>query len=422
MKTSTLSQKLYAFGAGLLITSSVIAQTPDLGKLSPDGKTIKYVAIGSSLSAGVRDGGVYAEAQRTSFPALLAQQMGITDFKQPLLEGNGTGRKTVSANRFGGLEFTEIKGLDDKSLNAQLPKVVGEVANLALPYQKVIDIQEYNQSALSHHYNNRSFSHLTRFRSEGESGLSYPTLIAKNISNYSFFIFEFGWFDFQNYIESGGYGTDISYMIGRENNAEKEIIEFISNKVSQGIILNVPDILKFPLYKGLTYKTLKQKYGLDNIYIEQWSKTDVRKAKDDDIFLINDSFTTLLNPFVAEASKKGLTENDPIMDEQVLDVGEQRLFSPSAYNELLAGYAKKYNVPVVDLYSLYEKILAGNYTTHDGVKVQPDYPNGNFFSTDGTTPTALGQAIIANECIRILNQEYASTIPLVNTIQFSAKK
>ena len=56
------------------------AQTPDLGTLAKNkGTSIKYVAIGSSLSAGVRDGGVYAAAQQTSFPALLAQQMGITD-------------------------------------------------------------------------------------------------------------------------------------------------------------------------------------------------------------------------------------------------------------------------------------------------------------------------------------------------------
>jgi lysophospholipase L1-like esterase len=121
-------------------TSQVLAQNSkvDLGQISNNNGNFRYVAIGSSLSAGVRDGGVYAAAQQTSFPALLAQQMGINDFKQPLLPGNGTGRKTVAKDKNGILKFTETKGLSDKSANANLPKIVGEVDNLAVPYQKEI--------------------------------------------------------------------------------------------------------------------------------------------------------------------------------------------------------------------------------------------------------------------------------------------
>jgi hypothetical protein len=37
-----------------------------------------YVAVGNSLTAGYSDGGLYNEAQATSYPALLAQQFGAT--------------------------------------------------------------------------------------------------------------------------------------------------------------------------------------------------------------------------------------------------------------------------------------------------------------------------------------------------------
>src|SRR6218665_348643 len=114
--------------------SHSFAQGPDLGTLQKEGENapLKYVAIGSVLSAGVRDGGVFEAAQQTSFPALLALQMGIRDFRQPVLADNGTGRKNVSIENNGILKFTETKGLDDTQKGALLPKINAEVDNLAI--------------------------------------------------------------------------------------------------------------------------------------------------------------------------------------------------------------------------------------------------------------------------------------------------
>ncbi len=59
---------------------------------------IRYLAIGGSWSAGVRNGGIYNESQQTSFPNLIANQLGIISFNQPLFdeqEGNGSGYKVL---------------------------------------------------------------------------------------------------------------------------------------------------------------------------------------------------------------------------------------------------------------------------------------------------------------------------------------
>jgi hypothetical protein len=134
------------------------------------GASIKYVAIGSSLSAGVRNGGVYA-AQQTSFPALLAQQMGIANFKQPLLDGNGTGNKSVLVDKNGVLKFTELKDFDDSKKDTKLPKVA-DSDNLAVPYQKILDI--YEPSSDNHSFvDKKSFNHLERFITIGEDKISY---------------------------------------------------------------------------------------------------------------------------------------------------------------------------------------------------------------------------------------------------------
>ena len=70
----------------------------DLGDLKKkDGSAFKYIAIGGSFTAGVREGGLHQEGQLTSFPNLLARQMLISDFSQPLFNDkdfNGYGYKT----------------------------------------------------------------------------------------------------------------------------------------------------------------------------------------------------------------------------------------------------------------------------------------------------------------------------------------
>lgn len=421
MKTSTLSRKLITFGAGLLIANVAIAQTPDLGKLSNEGKTIKYVAIGSSLSAGVRDGGVYAEAQQTSFPALLAQQMGISDFKQPLLEGNGTGRKSVTKDKFGNLKFTEIKSLDDKSPNAKLPKIIGEVDNLAVPYLKLLDIYEAS-SDQNPFVDKRSFKYLDRLLTKDEEGrTSYLSFVGK-LKDTNFFTYEIGFQDYVEYISSGGLGTSILYMGGRESYGETEVLSRLVNKKINGIIANVPDVLSFPIYKYFKNNKLQEQNEVNSIFISYLSGTGTRIANQNDLFLPTQNIINLFDKNFPANKKLGLSIETPLRDSDILSSDELETISIKGYNTaIITPLAKKYNLPIVDLYGLYEKIMIGNYETIDGVLIDPSYPYGNFFSADGTTPTALGQAVIANEFIQVINTTYSCNIPLVNTKDYLNK-
>ena len=55
--------------------------------------------MGSSLTAGVRDGGYTNDGMLTSYPALLARQMKLANFESPLFEEsdfNGAGRKVLT--------------------------------------------------------------------------------------------------------------------------------------------------------------------------------------------------------------------------------------------------------------------------------------------------------------------------------------
>jgi lysophospholipase L1-like esterase len=59
----------------------------------------KYVAMGNSLTSGYQSGGLSKSFQEQSYPYLLAQAMGISDFTQPLIENPGIGGSTDSEGK-----------------------------------------------------------------------------------------------------------------------------------------------------------------------------------------------------------------------------------------------------------------------------------------------------------------------------------
>lgn len=72
---------------------------------------------------------------------------------------------------------------------------------------------------------------------------------------------------------------------------------------------------------------------------------------------------------------------------------------------------------MVDIASIYEKINNSTYISDEGRKVI----DKEFFSSDGLYPSAYGQAIIANECIKTINAFYKTNITLIKT-DFYLKK
>ncbi|MCR9062814.1 MAG: hypothetical protein NXI00_02550 [Cytophagales bacterium] len=400
---------------GLCVTQSLAQNSKvDLGQLSENNGNFRYVAIGSSLSAGVRDGGVYAAAQQTSFPALLAQQMGIKDFKQPLLPGNGTGRKTVTKDKNGNLKFTEIKGLDDTSPNAQLPKVTGDMDNLAVPYQKVLglDLSEEQTSNWPNSFSKRAFTHGDRFVESGkEKNLSYKSILETELHDFQFYSYEVGIEDFIELFINGAYQQDVSFLtFDREGYfPEDEIFKSLELKGGKGIVLNLPEVYSLPYFNQYSFKTLKNNLPQD-IFIERYSKNDVRLADDEDLFLPDKEGT---NGLLDGSFPLGLSRDKPLLDEQV--IGTEEKWSVRFYNATLAKLAESNKMPIVDLYTVYAQVVNGEYITDDGVIADPSYPGGNFFSNDGLSPTPFGNAIIANECIKVINSFYHSKIELIQT-------
>ncbi|MDR6560210.1 MULTISPECIES: hypothetical protein [unclassified Arcicella] len=403
----------------LICQYKLLSQIPDLGKLKTEnGNKVRYISIGSSLSAGVRNGGVYLASQQTSFPNLIAQQMGIVDFRQPLLEKNGTGYESVMLDKNNNLKFQKIVGLDESK---KLPKIINEIDNFALPYLKVLDIYE-PVSDNNPFVDKKSFKYLDRLISTEEEGkVSYLKYLSR-VQNIDFFTYELGFHDYIQYIKSGGLGTSIIYMGARENYGEIELLNILTSKNTKGVIANIPDVLDFPIFRFNTLKKLQKANSTNEIFISYLAKSGVRIANNLDIFLPTQNISDLMDNTISDTQKLGLKPDSPLNDSDVLSIDEIETISVKGYNKtIIEPLSQKYQLPIVDLYSLYKGILKGNYITDDGVLINPSYPNGNFFSSDGITPTALGHAVIANEFIKVINLHFNAKIPLIQTTKIIEK-
>lgn len=400
--------------SSLLFSGDLYAQKVNLGDLQRKNPELKYVAIGSSLSAGVQNGGLYREGQISAFPNLIAKQMGLADFKQPLFsieEQNGTGYKQVREVH-GTLQFSEIPG--SFSENERLPKALFQIDNLAIPFLKVenIMIDESQGGSFLPAFERKSYKHLYRLVEEQDDGkISYYAHVQRRVNNIDFFTYEIGMHDFVSYYVNGGYGQPISMMkTDREGYfPENQLIQYLLSKGASGVIANVPDVLKFPFFRYYEYEKIVSIIG-NQVFTEFLGKSSVRKIMANDLFVPTSNINDLFN----NISTIGRSQTNPLLDQNVIGYEEQ--IDVNLYNSWIEAIARINKLPVVDLYKLYSKIIAGEYTTHDGVKIDPSYPNGNFFSSDGIHPTKIGQAVIANEFIKVINLNYQSQIPFVSIL------
>ncbi len=363
-------------------------------------KPIRYLAVGSSLTAGVRDGGYFNEGIQTSYPNLIARQLRLQKFQMPLFDAqdyNGTGRKvTTNYNPTGG----------------PLPKYKHSSNNVGVTEENTETLKKYNGGSVDEidHWGvpKSDFSTLEFGLSSSDAPffkrLLYNTKDQKMISQYNvllnhkcdFFTLELG---------SQGWTTDQSIYSGRPNIESRVGEEFIaaqSKRGAKGCIANVPYFSEFPYYNLVKYEEL-QKALLNTPFSFPFDKSTVKIRPTSRI-------DSLLSPKVNINLKK--------LEIYPHEVGGGVDPQIDYFNTNIVEYlSKKYNYPIVDLKSLYQKILSGKYVTEDGIKVDAGF-KGNFFSSDGIYPTAFGQAIIANEFIKTLNSFYNSKVPLIPTKEY----
>ena len=428
------------------------AKDPDLSKIKnnedPDlkGKPLRMVAIGGSLTAGVRDGGYFNEGIMTSYPNLIARQMKLKKFEQPLFNAtdyNGYGRKVrTDFNPTGGpvpkylqaANNSGIASIDEKS-NMKLKKYSGDLDNFAIPRQRGSNYAPSvgGNSENRNNYDNSGYELIKRISYVKDESIT-DMLFKKK---FDIMLIETGYEEIWGYLFGARtlgawpYLTDEKWFSDKEQvNTERlsSYIGYFTNSTpisppfmycleakkrntKNVVLVNTPNFLDFPYFK-----TIKSK-DVDAIY-SMASKNQLREISS---YLPTSTIDSLISPKVHISLKPWLKseDSDPNGDSFISNVklvSYKRILKE--FNDEKEAIAKKFNHPLVDLKSLFDKILRNEFTTDDGVKVDSTWPIGNFFSNDGVNPTAFGQAVIANEVIKTMNSFYKTEIPMIPTREY----
>ncbi|WP_375447752.1 hypothetical protein [uncultured Fibrella sp.] len=404
---------------------------PDLTGLEPINRTheLNYVAIGGSLSAGLRNGGLYREGQLGAFPNLLARQLGLANFTTPLFDldqGNGTGYYVLKSNAPypQWQEVTNNKGVVRTDPFTLRPYTGNPVRNLSLPYLSPGELYRntfnvYEQKAIPTE-NMKPYAdvllkypgYLQRIQPVGQAGTAsvWDLLIAQEAD---FCTVEVGLDLFLGSAKQPG-NLSISLADGLATEQITNLLNYLKNKGARAVVFTVPQLLDWPYFH--LYDP-KKKAG---IYVRDGNNTsEAFYASSETILIPTDRIdATFRNKFAGIGQNK----QDAVPDEQVITDKEStalRLSIASYNNHLIKPLAVERGFAVVDLETVYAKIMSGQYVTDDGYNVDPAFPTGNFFSMDGLLPSAVGQAVLANEVIKAINSHYKTHISLINITLYS---
>lgn len=440
----------------LSVTKPAQVDLKNLANPLRKGEPFRMVVFGGSLAAGVRDGGLFNEGMETSFGSLIARQMGV-EFKNPLFDKedyNGFGRlepttfnptrgpipkfKNVSNNT--GIDFTrrEANG------NVVLKKVQGSYDNYGFPYGSFVSQGETPM------YIKGTNEYMSPFVKR----LNNPDITAeiREGRTFDFFILEIPEMDqamltlgmgstvkdLQQDVLNGfpefDNGDPPAFPLGAQNDGlfYRNFFKKMRRIEAKGVILNLPHVYDLPFYQQ-NYKdqirTLLNTYHVQGLnWIGAPSEIKVKAEPigggvlNAEVLYGYSGLDSLLSPVVNIYLKPGINPYSPVMlgfhnfidMKNMKSVRQENTRSFKVVEEAL-GY------PIVDLFNLYESISAGSYVTHDGIKVNGSWPGGNFFSNDGVNPSAFGQAVIANEIIKVINKHYHVTIEPVPTRVFLQK-
>jgi hypothetical protein len=409
----------------------------------------RFVAVGSSFTAGYNDGALTRTGQIASIPNILAQQFALVgggDFKQPLLPaGNGlvvnslgqiTGQLTLSSriNCAGKADF----GIANVSGNAAGMQWIGNDGpynNLGVPGAK--SFQLYSQflgkggSAGNYYYH--------RFASDtgSVSGLSSTVIGDAQLINPTFFSIWMGNSDVYSYATSGGSGVvggmtayDIT-PIDTFNKAVDFIVNGLTSNGAKGVIANIPDISDIPYFNTIPYNgltlTAAQASALNNMwfptlglnfvegenpFIIRDSGGAIRKIKEGELLLLSIPSDSLL------CGGWGLPQH-PIAANYVIDSAELSSIKSNIalFNSKISSVAAAKGLALVDVNHFYKTLQTG--VKFNGVTMSASFISGAAFSLDGIHPSNKGFALIANEFITVINARFKSNLPPVDANSYT---
>ena len=428
-----------------------------------------FISIGTSLTAGQTDSGVFIAAQENSFPNILAGKFG-TDFKQPLMNDNiggfVSGGNVVVPPRlyFNGTGPARLPAIPTTELGAP---VTGPFNNYGVP------------GLNSFHLGLPGYGTLNPYFGRMASSAGATVMGDALAQNPTFFSLDIGSNDVLGYATGGGVGTDQTGNFDPATYGGSDItdpnvfatlfsgmVTALTANGAKGVVANVPNVTDTPYFITVPYNPIpldagtagvvNGAYALYNGGIQQafaylvavspmtqeMADAEIAKrtisfaAGQNAVVIIDEDLTdlTAINPGLI--SMRQTTEDDlllltgsafigtladpnnpgsingvavPLGDQWVLTPEEQLAIKTAtdAYNTTIAAVvSSNSNIVLADINGLLTELATG--AVFDGYTMTSSLVTGGFFSLDGFHPTSRGYALAANKILAAMDADFGS--------------
>jgi lysophospholipase L1-like esterase len=424
----------------LMFTSILALSCKNDGKANGNVLQIsKLVSLGDSLTAGVQSDGLVIDFQENSFPSLIAQQLGIDDFQQPLIDRPGISSDITKAPlRFeGGMILKDDLDFDIISLfiNLDLPRPYD---NLGLPTADLMDAISSSEIF---------FAFILRgMGTQLEQAISLePQLIT----------FWLGSNDVLGSATRGGDLDSITPTDDFESDYRFSLTELVNGTSALIVTANIANVTDIPFVNFFdeVFRAIPA-LGIDDPVPVVFDETFEPTEFDDGVFIPllteEGEVVQLLLPALDLYREEGLgiPDESALMDlgfsmDEAADLVSQLEaagLNPSGipinggltltnfernsiqdavddFNSVISEVASEFGIPVVDINSALSTLNDLGIDGFSGRFVLADTEN-TAFSLDGVHPNNGGYAIIANEFIQVINESFGFRIPLLDTDQF----
>jgi lysophospholipase L1-like esterase len=412
------------FRAAALAGALAAVRTPTL---SAQTTFHKYVALGDSLTAGVEGGCLVTRHQQRSYPKLVADALGITDFQQPLVSERAvTGPVGVCLGAVVANSTITVGAVSQQGspTNATLPRPYD---NLGIPGANAADLVDLRVANPAGNTANRSAALVLRNFPGGpfEGRNAVEEAISLNPDLVTV------WIGPNDVLGAALAGAAIEGVTLTPAAVFQTKYSQIMGALGETagiralITLNVPDVT------ALAFTTT-----IPRVVVNPTTRQPV---------LVNGNPVPLLGPRTTDTCT---TAPCPLPAGTLVTLGASALlaqgigipttlggtglplpdgsFTPPAtlnqgvllypdevdlirqrtteINARIASVAAANGATVVDAHALFDEIVADGYEAGGGIVITTSFLTGGLFSADGFHPSNIGYAIVAKEIVQHLNE------------------
>ena len=417
----------------IIIASSCKPKKVEVPATLGDIDVTSTVAIGGNSFAGYSDDALHLEGQEYSIPSIILDRMEESNqfnpFTLPYLSSSSNGinlngdsklilgYKTDCNNETSLSPIRKAVSGNVDDLNNWVYGTDGPFFNLSIPNLK---FQELNDVGLGNPAN--GIGNYNPWFSRIASDQANSSILSDAVAlNPTFLFLSIGQDDITDFAKSGATGTALPSSVDFFNDLQEVATTFPN---TQGVISIIPNVLLTPYFNTIPYNGLTleadQAVTINNVF----NPIGISFNVGDNGFLIEDlsepfgvrkmveGELVLLSIPLDSVKCFGMGSIVPIPDRYILTLDEitalnQTLFQ---YNNEISSYAATYNYALVDATAIYLSLQSG--IVYNGVSISTEFVSGGAFSMDGLNLNPIGNALLANQYIKAINDKYNARIPL----------